>query len=51
MVGLQVIDLFLEEEGPEVFAQEFDTVEVGLRSWFAGGESGWQMLEIVWGGD
>ena len=37
MVRFQVIDLLAEEEGPEVFAEEFDAIE---RGGGAGGVAG-----------
>jgi hypothetical protein len=32
VVGFEVVDLFAEEEWPEVFADEFDAVEGGERA-------------------
>jgi hypothetical protein len=39
VVGFQVVDLLAEEQGPEVFADEFDAVEGGLRAWAVGAET------------
>lgn len=39
VVRLEVVDLLAEEQGPEVFADEFDVVERGLRAWAVGAES------------
>jgi hypothetical protein len=39
VVRLQVIDLFPEEQGPEVFAEELDHVEGRCWSWGVAGET------------
>jgi hypothetical protein len=39
VVGLEVVDLLAEEDEPEVFAEEFDDIEGGLRAGGVGGES------------
>ena len=39
VVGFQVVDLLAEEQGPEVFADEFDAVEGCLRAWAVGAET------------
>lgn len=39
MVGLEIIDLFAEDEDPEVFADELYSVQRGGGSRFVGGES------------
>ena len=45
VVGFQIVDLLAEEQGPEVFADEFDAVEGCLRAWAVGAETvAWQML-------
>ena len=46
VVGFEVVDLLAEEEGPEVFAEEFYAVEGGGGAWGVAGEaersvSGW----------
>jgi hypothetical protein len=40
VVGFQIVDLFAEDEGPEVFADELYCVEGVLRAGFVDGESG-----------
>lgn len=40
MVGLQVVDLFAEDELPEVFAEEFYYVEGVCEAGAVAGESG-----------
>jgi hypothetical protein len=40
VVRLQIINLLLEQQCPEVFAEEFDAVEVGLGAGFVCGEAG-----------
>jgi hypothetical protein len=40
VVGFEVVDLFAEEERPEVFADEFDGVQRALGAGFVGGEPG-----------
>jgi hypothetical protein len=40
VVRFQIVDLFAKDQLPEVFADEFDGVEVGLRAGFVDGESG-----------
>lgn len=44
VVGLEVVDLLAEEEGPEVFAEEFDRVEGGGG---AGGGAGYTVVLCV----
>lgn len=39
VVGFQVVDLLAEEQGPEVFADEFDAVEGGLGAWAVGAKT------------
>ena len=36
VVGFEVVDLFAEDEEPEVFADEFDGVEGGCGAGFVG---------------
>lgn len=45
VVGFQVVDLFAEEKGPEVFADEFDAVEGRCWAGAVGAESA---LLLVW---
>jgi hypothetical protein len=39
MIGFEVVNLLLEEDGPEVFAEEFDDVEVIDEARTVAGES------------
>jgi hypothetical protein len=39
MISFEVVDLFSEEELPEVLAEEFDDVEGGSWAGFVTGES------------
>lgn len=39
VVSFEVVDLLAEEEGPEVFAEEFDAIEGGGRAGGVAGET------------
>lgn len=39
MIGLQIVDLLVEQDGPEVLAQEFNHVQVIDEAWTVTGES------------
>ena len=39
MVCLEIVDLFFEEQGPELFTQEFDDVERGRGAGGVAGET------------
>lgn len=49
MVCLEVVDVFAEDEGPEVFAEEFDDVEGVVEAGAVAGESeeSWRLAYVV----
>ena len=46
MIGLEIVDLLLEEDGPEVLAEEFDHVEIVEKAGPVAGESGKTQLHV-----
>ena len=44
MIRLEIVNLLLEEDGPEVFAQEFDDVEAVDEAGAVAGESGGRVV-------
>jgi hypothetical protein len=46
VVGLEVVDLFPEDEHPDVFAEEFDHVQGVDEAWAVAGEPGGRGLSV-----
>ena len=44
MICLEIIYLFLETDGPKIFAEKFDDVEIVYKAWSVSGEATWLIV-------